>query len=123
MVKDLSLPIAIEVLPIVREHDGLALSSRNKYLSKSQRQDAVVLYRALQLAKTVLKKKKYNSKMIISQMRNLIKKTKSAKIDYVAIVNPRTLESIKIIQTEALILLAVYIGKTRLIDNMIIRRK
>jgi len=123
MVRDLNIPVEIKVLPIVREHDGLAMSSRNKYLSPKERRDAVVLYRSLILARDLLKKGNINCKKIISKMRSLIHKSKTAKIDYIKIVNPRTLTTLKTIKREALILLAVFIGKTRLIDNILARRR
>lgn len=123
MVEDLAMPIGIVVLPIVREYDGLALSSRNTYLSKQEREDATVLYRSLLLARNFVKKKKYSCSMIIAQLRKLIRKVKSARIDYIGIVNPKTFKPLTNIRTGALVLLAVHIGKTRLIDNMIIRRR
>ncbi|MBL7196630.1 MAG: pantoate--beta-alanine ligase [Candidatus Omnitrophica bacterium] len=122
MVKDLNMPIEIKVLPIVREYDGLAMSSRNAYLTSQERKDAIVLYKSLILARKLVKKGSINCKNIISKIRKLILKAKTAKIDYINIVNPKTLSPLKIIKKEALILLAVFIGKTRLIDNMIIRR-
>jgi len=123
MVKDLNMPIEIEVLPIVREYDGLAMSSRNIYLSVKKRKDAVVLYQSLMFARELTKKGMINCREIISRMKKLIRKTKSAKIDYISIVDSKTLLPLKSIKREALVLLAVFIGKTRLIDNMILRRK
>ena len=120
MVKDLNMPIRIKVLPIVRERDGLALSSRNVYLSKLERKDATVLYRSLLLARKLSKKRNDRCKMIISQMRRLILKTKTSRIDYIEIVNPNTLVGLKRMKGRALVLLAVFIGKTRLIDNMVV---
>ena len=123
MVRDLNMPIKINVLPIVREYDGLAMSSRNTYLSVKKRKDALVLYSSLMLAKDLTRKGTINCREIISRMRRLIIKTKGTKIDYISIVDLKTLIPLKTIKKEALVLLAVFIGKTRLIDNMLVRRK
>lgn len=123
MVKDLNMPVKIKVLPIVREHDGLAMSSRNSYLNNREREEAIALYRALILAKQLVSKGTINCHVVISKIRSLIKKVKTARIDYIGIVNPKTLLPLKTITKEALVLLAVFIGKTRLIDNTIIRRR
>lgn len=120
MVRDLDIPLKIRVLPIVREKDGLAMSSRNRYLNKEERKDALVLFQSLQLAKQMLKKGERNSARIISQMKRMIKKVPNAKIDYVSIVNPESLEDVRLIEKKVLIALAVWIGKARLIDNMIL---
>jgi pantoate--beta-alanine ligase len=120
MVKDLDLPVKIIGQPTVREFDGLAMSSRNKYLSAKQRKAATVLYRALSLAKQEIKNGARNPKKIIQRMRSLIKKEPSVKLDYLAIVDPESLENIQRIKGEALFALAAYIGKTRLIDNLLI---
>lgn len=122
MVRDLNMPIKINVLPIVREYDGLAMSSRNTYLSVKKRKDALVLYRSLMLARDLTRKGTINCREIISRMRRLIIKTKGTKIDYISIVDFKTLTPLKTIKKEALVLLAVFIGKTRLIDNIRIRR-
>jgi pantoate--beta-alanine ligase len=121
MVEDLNMPIKIKVLSIVRELDGLAMSSRNSYLSSAERKDAVVLYESLILARNLIKNKVSSSKMITAKMRRLILNKKSAKIDYISIVHPVTLAQINNIKDEVLVLLAVFIGKTRLIDNMVVR--
>ncbi|MFH1622813.1 MAG: pantoate--beta-alanine ligase [Candidatus Omnitrophota bacterium] len=122
MVNDLNMPIKIKVLPIVREYDGLAMSSRNKYLSARERKDALVLYKSLILARDLIRKGNIHCKKIISQMRKIILKVKAARIDYISIVNPRTLAPLRKIKSEAWVLLAVFIGKTRLIDNILIKR-
>ena len=123
MVRDLNMPIKINVLPIVREYDGLAMSSRNTYLSVKKRKDALVLYSSLMLARDLTRKGGINCREIISIMRRLISKTKGTKIDYISIVDLKTLTPLKTIKKEALVLLAVFIGKIRLIDNMLVRRK
>jgi len=121
MVSDLNMPVTVKVCATVREPDGLALSSRNAYLSQQERKDAVVLYRSLLLAKTLAKSKQCSSAMIIARMRGLINKVKSARVDYISIVDSVTFEPLWQIKKGALVLMAVYIGKTRLIDNMRIR--
>jgi len=122
MIKDLNMLVKIEAMPIIREKDGLAMSSRNVYLSNAERKDAVILYKTLVLSKNLIKRGIVDSGRLISIMRNLILKTKTAKIDYISIVNPETLVYLRKIDKQALILLAVFIGKTRLIDNILIKR-
>jgi pantoate--beta-alanine ligase len=118
MAEDLNLDIKIKVMPIVREKDGLALSSRNVYLNKEERKDALVLYEALKLAKKMILSGQGNSKKIILAMKKLIKNVKRAKVDYVSIVDIENLEKVATIKNRVLVALAVWIGKTRLIDNM-----
>ncbi len=120
MTSDLNMPIKIKVLPIVREKDGLAMSSRNTYLNKRERQDAIVLFQALKLARDLIRKGIRDSKKIIKKMSALIKRKKYARIDYVEIVDLNNLMSVKKIKDKVLVALAVWIGKTRLIDNIII---
>ncbi|MCP2605338.1 pantoate--beta-alanine ligase [Candidatus Aminicenantes bacterium AH-873-B07] len=121
MVKDLNLDVKIEVMPIIREKDGLAMSSRNTYLNPEERKSATVLYRSLQLAKKLIEKGERNSELIISKMKELIEAEPFSKIDYIEIVDLEELNPIKEIKNEALIALAVYIGNTRLIDNIIVK--
>jgi pantoate--beta-alanine ligase len=120
MVRDLNFDIKIIVAPIVRESDGLAMSSRNVYLSPSERKEALCLYESLQLAKNRIDSGEKKSEKIISEMRKIIKQKPSAKIDYVSMVDTETLEDKNEIKGETLIAVAVWIGKTRLIDNIII---
>jgi len=120
MVRDLYLDVKIEVLPIVREKDGLALSSRNEYLDKRERQTALVLYRSLQKAKKMIMEGERKAAQIIEKMKEPIGKEPLAEIDYVDIVDLDELSSVEAIGQEALIALAVCVGKTRLIDNMIV---
>jgi len=121
MADDLNMEVKISVLPIVRERDGLALSSRNSLLNPDQRETALCLYQSLQLAEKLFEQGERNSSKIINLMKNHIKKKKGAHIDYVVIVNKNNLESMaKIRKGETLIAGAVYIGKVRLIDNVVI---
>lgn len=120
MVRDLNFPLEIVVAPLVRESDGLALSSRNTYLSSQERQDALCLRRALQLARRLYHAGERQAEVLRSNMRELIQQTASARIDYAAVVNAETLLPVSVIEEPVLITLAVYIGRTRLIDNLIL---
>jgi len=123
MVEDLKFAVKIKIIPTIREKDGLALSSRNAYLHKGQRRDALVLYQALTLAKNLIRQGKIDSSEVIGKMKELINKKKSANIQYVAIVDPKDLLPVDKIRDKVLVALSVWIGKTRLIDNIIIDRK
>jgi len=121
MAKDLNVDVEISVMPIVRENDGLALSSRNKLLNPEQRAAAPCLYESLQLAKRVLLEGEKNSDKIINLIRDHINKQKCAKIDYIEIVDKNNLKSLpQIIKGKTLIACAVYMGQVRLIDNIMI---
>ena len=122
MVKDLKMPVEIIVCPIVREPDGLAMSSRNVYLTPRERKDALVLYKSLQLAKKLIENGEKQSSEIIKKMLNLYNQIDSAALDYIKIVDA---ESFKIADDlkkgmDYYILIACKIGKTRLIDNELI---
>ncbi len=120
VVDELNLDTQIIVLPTIREKDGLALSSRNSYLNKEERKAAVILYKALEKAKLWIEEGERNPFSIVSKIKDLIKKESLAKLDYVAVVNPETLEKVEDIKGEVLALLAVSIGKARLIDNLLL---
>jgi len=107
-------------MPTVREGDGLAMSSRNIYLSKSERKEAPVLYGALAVAAELIKAGEGDAKKIIKKMREKISEAPSAKIDYVSIVDTASLENIPKLKGEVLVAVAARIGKTRLIDNIIL---
>lgn len=119
MVKDLNIPVKVKVMPIVRSKDGLALSSRNAYLNHKERRDALVLSQALKLAVFFINNGASDAKRIILRMRQLIEKRQSVRIDYVEIVDPVTLKPLKKVAGSFLIALAVWVGKTRLIDNFL----
>jgi pantoate--beta-alanine ligase len=121
MTDDLNLAIKIQVLPIVREKDGLAMSSRNAYLNSRQRKDALILYNSLQTAVDMIQSNEKDPRRIIIKMRKMIKSRNSTRIDYVRIVDIDTLKDVNIISGSLLICLAVFFGKTRLIDNVIVR--
>lgn len=120
MVKDLNMPLEIVGCPIVREADGLAKSSRNTYLSEEERQAALVLSRAVFMAKEMAEQGERDTKKIVSAMKAEIEKEPLAKIDYVKAVATCDMQQVEKIEGEVLIAIAVYIGKTRLIDNTIV---
>lgn len=118
MVKDLNMPIEIIGCPIIREEDGLAKSSRNTYLSTEERKAALVLSRSIFLAREMIEKGERSAKLILEAMTKEIEKEPLAKIDYVKAVDLATIQQTDYIKGEVLIAIAVYIGKTRLIDNV-----
>ena len=124
MVRDLNFPVEIVVMPIVRESDGLAMSSRNMYLSPEERKNATVLYRSLQKAKELIKAGERDVRKIKKEMEKIISSVPS-RIDYVEIVHPETLESLEVIPEKGsidrvVVAVAVFIGSARLIDNEIV---
>lgn len=121
MVSDLNFPVKIKIMPIVREPDGLAMSSRNVYLSRSQRLEAVILNKALNESARLIHEGERSPARVISTIKNLISTVKSAKIDYVEIVDADSLKRKKVIDGKIVILLAVNFGRVRLIDNKIVR--
>lgn len=123
MVQDLHLGVKIEILPIVREEDGLALSSRNIYLDREERKAARVLSQSLEEARKMFENGEQDSVRIISRMKERISQEPRAKIDYVEIVDRENLNPVAKIEKEALAALAVFVGKVRLIDNTILKVK
>lgn len=117
MVKDLNFDIEIVGCPIIREADGLAKSSRNTYLSAEERQAALILSKAIKLGEDMVKGGETDAKAVIKAMTDKINTEPLAKIDYVNAVNALTIEPIDTLSGEVLVAIAVYIGKTRLIDN------
>jgi pantoate--beta-alanine ligase len=120
MVKELNLEVIIKVLPIIREEDGLALSSRNKYLTQEERKAALVLSKSLKEAQSMMEKGQRDSAAIIKEMKEIIGREPLAKIDYVEIVDVDKLNPVAEIEKEALVAMAIFIGKVRLIDNTIL---
>ena len=119
MVEDLNMDVTIVGCPIIREADGLAKSSRNTYLSSEERQAALVLSRALKAGKEKLEQGVREAEPILAVIRETIRQEPMAKIDYVELVDAETLQPIDRVERDALAALAVFIGKTRLIDNFI----
>lgn len=118
MVSDLNMGIEIISLPTVRESDGLAMSSRNKYLSREERSKAAILSRSLKFAKQLIGSGVSSASKVKSAISKLIRTKPGVKIDYIAIKNPESLEDLKVIRGKALIAVAAFVGKTRLIDNI-----
>jgi pantoate--beta-alanine ligase len=121
MVRDLNLPVHITVCPIVREPDGLAMSSRNAYLDPEQRKEALVLQRSLLGVQQLIEQGESSASNLIVAGRQEFADKPSVRLDYFEIVNPDTLDPIQAIEDRALIAVAAYVGSTRLIDNLLIR--
>jgi pantoate--beta-alanine ligase len=117
MVADLNMNLEIIAVPTVREPDGLAMSSRNTYLSPEERQSALVLYKSLKLARKLYREGQRDANVIRDEMTSLIRGEPWADIGYVSVADADTLQELDKIEGPALVSLAVNIGKTRLIDN------
>lgn len=120
MVRDLNFDIEIVGCPIIREPDGLAKSSRNTYLSADERKAALILSKAIKLGKEMVEGGERNAQTIIKAMTDKINTEPLARIDYVNVVDALSIEPLDVVKGEVLVAIAVYIGKTRLIDNFII---
>ncbi|HEX5836452.1 MAG TPA: pantoate--beta-alanine ligase [Anaerolineales bacterium] len=120
MVRDLNFPIEIVVCPIVREADGLAMSSRNVYLDPEQRKAAAVLYRSLSAAKDAYESGERDAETLRQFMKEILASEPLAEVQYVSCADYDTLEELSEIQGKALLSMAVLIGKTRLIDNFVL---
>ncbi len=123
MTEDLNLDVTVEALPIVREPDGLAMSSRNIYLKPEERRAALALFRSLEEARRISGGGERSTGSIRDQMLRMISREPLAKVDYVEIVDPQTLEPVDRIEGAVLVAVAVYVGSTRLIDNAILEWK
>jgi pantoate--beta-alanine ligase len=122
MAEDLNFPVRIKVMPTVRERDGLAMSSRNLYLGREERQDASILYKALDAANQAVKRGERKASRVRNLIRGIIQKKRSVKIDYIEVVDMQELRPLDKIRNDTLIAVAARIGKTRLIDNIILKR-
>jgi pantoate--beta-alanine ligase len=120
MVKDLNMNLDVIIMPTLREKDGLAMSSRNTYLNPEERKEATILYKALSLAKQLKEQGETSTVNIRNKMELLIKSEPLAKIEYISIADTQTLEELLALAPQSLVSMAVRIGKTRLIDNLII---
>ena len=122
MVRDLNFDVEIVVAPVVREPDGLAMSSRNVYLNAAERNDALVLRQSLDRAEEMVRNGIRESRKILESMKELIRSKKNARLDYIVIVDPESLAEVDRLEKnrQVLIALAVRIGKTRVIDNTLI---
>jgi pantoate--beta-alanine ligase len=119
LVKDLDIDVGIVACPIVREPDGLAMSSRNVYLTSQQRQQALVLHQSLLRVQTAMKQGEQDSAKLIDIGKQVIAEEAGARLDYFAIVDPDTLDPIADVSHGALVAVAAYMGATRLIDNFL----
>lgn len=122
MVADLDVPTEIVGRPIVRESDGLAMSSRNTYLNPEERAAALCLYRALLAARELVVSGAKSRDNILEAVRQIVTATPHTSIDYAALVNPQTLQEVDALEGEARLLLAVWINRTRLIDNTLLSK-
>jgi len=122
MVRDLNLPVEIVVCPIVREADGLALSSRNAYLEPEQRKQALVLYRSLQRVQALLDAGERDAARLVAAGREEFARVSSVRLDYFEIVDADTLDPVKDVSRGALVAVAAYVGSTRLIDNILLQK-
>jgi pantoate--beta-alanine ligase len=118
MVRDLNFPIEIIGVPTVREADGLALSSRNQYLNTDERAQATVLYRAMTRVKELAERGQKSVRELIDLAKGVIASANSSRVDYISIVDADNLQPLETLRPNAVIALAVFIGKTRLIDNL-----
>jgi pantoate--beta-alanine ligase len=123
MADDLNFGVRMIIGPTIREKDGLALSSRNKYLSSEERKQAPILFQSLQEAKGLINKGERNPNKVMARMRNMISKQPLAKLEYIAVTDTKRLKPLRKIKGEILISLAARFGKARLIDNVKLRVK
>jgi len=120
MVRDMDLPVAVEVAPIVREADGLALSSRNRYLSAAERQRALVLVRALEACRDSFGAGQREAAELTAVLRNALNAAEGVAVEYAEVVDPERLEAVDPVPAGAVAAVAAMVGETRLIDNMIL---
>ena len=123
LVRDLNLAVEIVVCPIVREPDGLAMSSRHAYLNEEERRAATVLYKSLCRARELMQGGERRAAVIADEMRRLIEQEPQARIDYAAVVDAETLLPVEEVRGRVLVPLAVWIGRARLIDNLLVEEK
>jgi len=123
LVKDLAFDTEIVILPIVREDSGLAISSRNLYLTPDEQKSATIIHRAMKQAKQAFKDGERNSNRLMDLIRTTVESEPRARLDYVAVTDAETLEKLdRVDDRPTLVALAAYVGKTRLIDNMILNK-
>lgn len=122
MVRDLNLPVEIVVCPIVRESDGLAMSSRNAYLGPDHRKQALVLHRSLMRVRELVERGEVAAEKLSAAGREEFSREPAARLDYFEIVNPETLNPVEDVSGGALVAVAAYVGGTRLIDNLLLNK-
>ena len=121
MVKDLHMSVEVVGMPTVREADGLAMSSRNTYLLPEERKAALSLYRSLQRAKAFLQEGEQRASLILDEMNGILRSEPLVRVDYIQICDADTLQEVDRIEGDVVVALAAYLGKTRLIDNLVFR--
>ena len=121
MVRDLHMSVEVIGMPTVREADGLAMSSRNTYLLPEERKAALSLYRSLQKAKELLQKGEQKADRIFQEVKTILQSEPLVRIDYAQICDAKTLQDVDRIEGDVVVALAAYLGKTRLIDNLVFR--
>jgi pantoate--beta-alanine ligase len=117
MARDLEVPTEIRMCPIVRESDGLAMSSRNRYLTENERRQSLALWHSLELAKRRFARGERDGDVVGQEMRKLLADAGIKRIDYVALADPETLEPVRDLEASTMALIAAHVGDTRLIDN------
>lgn len=120
MVRDLNMDVRIVVMPIIREQDGLALSSRNRYLNREQRSQALALYRALTRIQTMADRGENDTQKLLEAGRAVVAEEPEVRLDYLEIVDRETLDPLSDIGNGALVAIAAFVGPTRLIDNIVL---
>ncbi len=123
LVKDLNIPVEIVPCPIIREASGLALSSRNQYLSTTEKKQAAEIYRSLQSAQVAFTNGELNTAALVNLVKRQLNSTEEVKIQYVELVDPVSLQAIKQIHQAGLLAIAVHLGSTRLIDNIVLQKR
>jgi pantoate--beta-alanine ligase len=120
MVRDLNIPVELVACPIVREPDGLAMSSRNRYLSAEQRRQALAIWRGLETAGKMARSGEHHAEALLHAVRTVLQQEPALREDYVALVDPDTLLPVASIERGGLLAVAVHVGTTRLIDNILL---
>jgi len=120
MVRDLDIPVQVRLCPAMREPDGLALSSRNRYLTQDQRRQATVLFEALEMGRRMIEKGERNPEIVERSLADLIATRPACRLDYVAVVNADELTPLNRISGKVLLAVAARFGEARLIDNLIV---
>ncbi len=122
MVKDLNMDVTIVACPTVREEDGLAMSSRNSYLSPDERRKALNIYGALKRVQSLFMEGEKNVAKLVEEARRFLASVEGLEIEYISIVDCETLKDLEFVEESGLLAIACWIGKTRLIDNIVLRR-
>jgi pantoate--beta-alanine ligase len=120
MVRDLNFDLELRVMPIIRERDGLAMSSRNQYLNPEERKQALVLHRALMRVQAMADRGEHDARKLEQIGREVMAEEPGAKLDYFEVVDPETLEPVERVGRGALVAVAAWVGSTRLIDNLLL---